>query len=74
MSDTARTQLDVTQVREGGCACGEHDEAVPLLDVRVIPHAIRHATIFYIIGLVFAVLCVGITWWRYARPGAPKPS
>ena len=31
-------------------------------------------TIFYVIGLVFAVMCVGITWWRYARPGAPKPS
>jgi uncharacterized protein (DUF2249 family) len=36
--------------RQGGCACGEHDEAVPLLDVRVIPHAIRHATIFGAIG------------------------
>ncbi len=30
----------------GGCACGGHDEAVPLLDARVIPHAIRHATVF----------------------------
>jgi uncharacterized protein (DUF2249 family)/iron-sulfur cluster repair protein YtfE (RIC family) len=29
------------------CACGGHDEAgLPELDVRVIPHAIRHATIF----------------------------
>lgn len=29
------------------CACGGHDEAgVPELDVRTIPHAIRHATIF----------------------------
>ena len=36
--------------RQGGCACGEHDDAVPLLDVRVIPHAIRHATIFGAIG------------------------
>ena len=34
---------------QGGhqCACGGHDEAgLPELDVRVIPHAIRHATIF----------------------------
>ena len=34
---------------DGGhqCACGGHDEAgLPELDVRVIPHAIRHATIF----------------------------
>ncbi len=32
------------------------------------------ATTFYIIGIVWAVMCVGITWWRYARPGAPKKS
>ena len=31
-------------------------------------------TIFYAIGLAFAVMCVVITWVRYARPGAPKPS
>jgi NNP family nitrate/nitrite transporter-like MFS transporter len=31
-------------------------------------------TAFYLIGLVFAVGCVVITWTRYARPGAPKPS
>ena len=29
---------------------------------------------FYWIGVVWAVLCVALTWWRYARPGAPKPS
>jgi uncharacterized protein (DUF2249 family) len=28
------------------CTCGEHDDEVPELDARVIPHAIRHATIF----------------------------
>ncbi|HET8926304.1 MAG TPA: DUF2249 domain-containing protein [Microbacterium sp.] len=28
------------------CACGEHDEGVPELDVQTIPHAIRHAAIF----------------------------
>jgi NNP family nitrate/nitrite transporter-like MFS transporter len=32
------------------------------------------ATIFYAIGIAFAVMCVAITWVRYARPGAPKPS
>ncbi|SOC56509.1 MFS transporter [Ornithinimicrobium cerasi] len=31
-------------------------------------------TTFYLIGIAWAVMCVGITWWRYARPGAPKPS
>lgn len=29
---------------------------------------------FYIIGIVFCVVCVVITWMRYARPGAAKPS
>ncbi|HQR27271.1 MAG TPA: MFS transporter [Nocardioides sp.] len=29
---------------------------------------------FYAIGIAFAVMCVVITWVRYARPGAPKPS
>lgn len=29
-----------------GCDCGEEDEELPELDVRDIPHAIRHATVF----------------------------
>jgi len=29
-----------------GCTCGEHDEADIVLDVRMIPHAIRHASVF----------------------------
>lgn len=29
-----------------GCACGEHDEGLPELDVQTIPHAVRHASIF----------------------------
>lgn len=32
--------------QSGGCGCGGHDEAVPELDVRTIPHAFRHATVF----------------------------
>ncbi|MFT3876941.1 MAG: MFS transporter [Propioniciclava sp.] len=31
-------------------------------------------TTFYIIGAVWAVMCIAITWTRYARPGAPKKS
>lgn len=31
---------------DGGCGCGEEDENLPDLDVRAIPHAIRHATVF----------------------------
>jgi NNP family nitrate/nitrite transporter-like MFS transporter len=30
--------------------------------------------VFYYIGAAFAVMCISITWVRYARPGAPKPS
>lgn len=33
-----------------GCACGHHDENELVLDVRQIPHAIRHATIFGALG------------------------
>ena len=29
----------------GGCGCGEHSTDLPELDARVIPHAIRHASI-----------------------------
>ena len=32
------------------------------------------AATFYLIGVVWAVICVALTWWRYARPGAAKPS
>ncbi len=35
---------------------------------------IMPATTFYSIGVAWAVMCVAITWWRYARPGAPKKS
>lgn len=31
------------------------------------------AVAFYGIGVAWAVMCVAITWWRYARPGAPRP-
>jgi len=34
----------------GGCACGEHNEDIPELDVQTIPHAIRHASIFGALG------------------------
>ncbi len=30
----------------GRCGCGESDSGAPELDVRAIPHAIRHATVF----------------------------
>ena len=30
----------------GACGCGETSTAAPELDVRTIPHSIRHATVF----------------------------
>ena len=36
----------VVNSTSGGCACGEHDEDLPELDVQTIPHAVRHASIF----------------------------
>lgn len=41
-----KTELPLASVQDGGCACGCSDEGIPALDARVIPHAIRHATIF----------------------------
>ena len=34
------------------CACGHADESEIVLDTRVIPHAIRHATIFGALGSI----------------------
>lgn len=41
----SRTNLPVTPVQHS-CGCGDADHGVPELDVRPIPHAIRHATVF----------------------------
>ena len=35
---------------------------------------IMSPTLFYWIGVAWAIMCIAITWWRYARPGAPRPS
>ncbi len=32
------------------------------------------ATAFYAVGIAWAAMCVGITWFRYSRKGAPRPS
>ena len=36
--------------------------------------AVANITAFFTLGVVFALACIVITWVRYARPGAPKPS
>jgi len=43
MSET-RTNLPIHEA--GACGCGEHEASEPELDVRQIPHQIRHATVF----------------------------
>lgn len=47
-STHTRTELPVTE--KGGCGCGGHDEALPELDARTIPHAIRHGAILGALG------------------------
>lgn len=32
-------------VEKSSCTCGHHNEELPVLDAREIPHAIRHAAI-----------------------------
>ena len=39
------TELPITESRSA-CGCGDGHENIPALDVRPIPHAIRHATVF----------------------------
>lgn len=39
------TELPITE-KTSGCACGCSDSGVPELDVRNIPHALRHGTVF----------------------------
>lgn len=41
---TSRT--DDATGHAGACGCNETDGSAPVLDVRPIPHAIRHATVF----------------------------
>ncbi|HET7399170.1 MAG TPA: DUF2249 domain-containing protein [Intrasporangium sp.] len=48
----AHDPLPLTETRQGGCGCGCTDEGIPALDVRVIPHAIRHATVFGAFGAI----------------------
>lgn len=43
---TETTSHPVGHAPAGACGCGEVDTGAPVLDVRTIPHAIRHATVF----------------------------
>jgi len=42
---TQPIDLTAAPQQHGGCACGR-DAGEPVLDVRVIPHAVRHGAVF----------------------------
>ncbi len=43
---TAPQPVEITPAPQaGGCSCHEHVEALPELDARLIPHAVRHGAI-----------------------------
>jgi hypothetical protein len=46
MHDLLGHRLEPAADGHGTCGCGESDAGVPELDVRSVPHAIRHATVF----------------------------
>jgi uncharacterized protein (DUF2249 family) len=58
----------VYDVSSTGCTCGCSDEGESELDVRAIPHAIRHATVFGALGAVPAGGSL-----RLVAPHDPKP-
>ncbi|WP_068403004.1 DUF2249 domain-containing protein [Kribbia dieselivorans] len=41
---------DLPLVEKATCTCGHHDDDLPTLDAREIPHAIRHASILGALG------------------------
>lgn len=59
---------DVSSQSKSACGCGCTDEGIPTLDVREVPHAIRHATVF---GALSAVPAGGSM--DLVAPHDPKP-
>lgn len=43
---------DLSLTSTTGCGCGCSDSGIPELDVRTIPHAIRHGVVFGALGSV----------------------
>lgn len=48
----SQQSLPLTDKSQSACGCGCTDEGIPALDVRTIPHAIRHATVFGAFGAI----------------------
>ena len=63
----ARTELPLTTAGHA-CDCGDDSHGAPELDVRAIPHAIRHATVF---GALSAIPAGGTL--VIVAPHDPKP-
>ncbi len=40
----------ISVTEKQGCGCGHHDEELPVLDARQIPHAVRHGAILGALG------------------------
>ncbi|MGJ6980421.1 DUF2249 domain-containing protein [Aestuariimicrobium soli] len=49
-AETTRRELPLSEAPASGCGCGGHDEVLPELDARAIPHAIRHGAILGALG------------------------
>lgn len=46
-------QIPLTEKSSASCGCGcAYEDGAPELDVRAIPHAIRHATVFGALGAI----------------------
>ena len=47
-TESLKNPLTITE--KHACGCGDHDQDLPELDARAIPHAIRHGAILGAIG------------------------
>ena len=65
-------QIPLTEKSSASCGCGcAHEDGAPELDVRAIPHAIRHATVFGALGALSAIPSGGSL--DLVAPHDPKP-
>ncbi|GAB2753529.1 DUF2249 domain-containing protein [Terrabacter koreensis] len=65
---TLPAPLPVSDVSKPACGCGCADSGEPELDVRAIPHALRHGTVFGALAAVPAGSSM-----RLVAPHDPKP-
>lgn len=56
------------EAKTGGCTCGSSDDSTPVLDVRLIPPAIRHGAVFGAFDAIAPAQSLVII-----APHAPRP-